>query len=349
MGITAIGGRAAKVYIILVNWNGWKNTVECLESVFHLGYKNYRVVVCDNGSQDESLQKIKEWAQGHLNATAANQKLEKFVMPAVKKPIAFWEYERMEAEAGGNPDENHPLVLVQIGKNIGFAAANNIGLRYALSRKDLSYAWLLNNDTVVTPQALGALVERMETSARGGLCGSTLLYYAAPEKIQALGGVQHSRWKCRSTNIGLGENFPSKIEPREVEKKMSYIMGASMLVSRRFLDDVGLMEEDYFLYFEEFDWAQRAKHRYELIYAPQSVVYHKGGETTRLHKQEKLSETSLFYLQKNRIVFYRRFRPSFLWFLSVHMLMDVLKAFMRGDFLRGKTIAKALRSGLIER
>lgn len=337
------------VYIVIVNWNGWKNTLECLESVFHLGYKNYKVVVCDNGSLDGSLQKIKEWAKGHLNATATNQNLEKFIMPAVKKPIALWEYERTEAEEGGARDEKASLVLVQTGKNIGFAAANNIGLRYALLREDFSYAWLLNNDTVVTPQALDALVERMEASPRGGMCGSTLLYYAAPEKIQALGGVQHSRWKCRSTNIGAGENFPSKIEPREVEKKMSYIVGASMLVSRRFLDDIGLMEEDYFLYFEEFDWAQRAKPRYELLYAPQSIVYHKGGETTRLHKQEKLSETSLFYLQKNRVVFYRRFRPSFLWLLSVHMMTDILKAFMRGDFLRGKTIAKALWLGSSER
>ena len=138
------------VYVILLNWNGWKDTIHCLESLFRSDYSDYRVIVCDNASTDGSMEKIKAWAEGKVMPDEElNDQLKPLVFPPVAKPIAYVEYNRAEAEAGGNGSEkNTPLVLIQNGSNDGFSAGNNVGIRYAL-KKNADYIWLLNNDTVV--------------------------------------------------------------------------------------------------------------------------------------------------------------------------------------------------------
>jgi GT2 family glycosyltransferase len=92
-----------------------------------------------------------------------------------------------------------------------------------------------------------------------GICGSTLLYYDDPSKVQAWGGSVYNRWVARGGNIGSCASTTPLPNAEEVEKKMGYVIGASMLVRRQFLEEIGLMEEGYFLTFEEIDWATRAK------------------------------------------------------------------------------------------
>src|SRR5690606_5006085 len=103
------------------------------------------------------------------------------------------EYDREKAERGGAPAEHDiPLVLVRTGANLGFAGGNNVGLGYALARPDVDAVWLLNNDTVVHPEAARALIEIMARDPGIGICGSTLLYYDRPELVQALGGARYN-------------------------------------------------------------------------------------------------------------------------------------------------------------
>ena len=91
---------------------------------------------------------------------------------------------------------------------------------------------------------------------------------------------------------------------------MNYIEGASMLVSRQFLDEIGLLCEDYFLYFEEADWAIRAEGRFKLAYAQKSIVYHKvGGSIGTSSNPAKMSYISDYYNIRNRLLFTRRFYP----------------------------------------
>jgi GT2 family glycosyltransferase len=280
-----------RVAIILVNWNCWQDTVECLDSLLLLKYPDFRIVVCDNGSCDASLQEIRSWAVSH--------------------EIRYAEYRRDEAEAGCPPTADPVLTLIRNDENLGFAGGNNVGLRYALARGDTDYCWLLNNDTVVDSDALNHLVERMQRQPQVGICGSTIILYHDRRRIQALGGGHYCRWIGLPWHFGRFSRWGKMVNQQQAESWMNYVEGASMLVSRHFLDVVGLMCEDYFLYFEEADWAIRAKGRFGLGYAPQSIVYHKvGGSIGTSSNPAKMSYTSDYFNIRNRLLFTRLYFPA---------------------------------------
>lgn len=301
-----------KVFILILNWNGWKDTIECLESVFRIDYPAYRVIVCDNASEDGSLEHIKSWAEGRLDvAIPMDTPLRHLSFPPVPKPIPYVQYDREQAEKGGDPAVDVPLTLIQTGGNLGFAGGNNVGLRYALARGDFDYVWLLNNDTVVRPGALARMADRMSEKPGAGMCGSTLFYYHEPDKVQLLGGLTHNKWLGISRHIGQYQSATLGTDGRHVERQMAYVAGASMLVSKSFLEDVGLMCEDYFLYGEELDWILRAKGCYALAYAPESLVYHKVGSTTgdSNHRGGEKSIASDYFLIRSRLMITHKFFP----------------------------------------
>jgi GT2 family glycosyltransferase len=239
-----------KVYILILNWNGWLDTIECLESVFRTDHPNYQVLVCDNGSPDGSLTQIKAWAEGKLAAPVSDvEQLRALTSAPVPKPLSYVEYDRLQAEAGGQKtDDGARLILIKTGANLGFAGGNNVGLRYALAKSDYEYIWLLNNDTVVKHDALSQLVQRMKKRPDAGICGSTLPYYRQPNTIWAYGGATYNKWIAKPRHIGLNEPFRSDIDVTNIEKRLYYIAGASMLVSRSFLHDIGLCRKTIFLF-----------------------------------------------------------------------------------------------------
>lgn len=263
-----------KVYIIVLNWNGWEDTIECLSSLLKLNYANFQIVVVDNGSTDESVEKIKDWIAG--------KKIE----------------------------------LIETKQNLGFAGGNNIGLRYAIDQGDFGYAWILNNDTTVDPESLKYLVERMARDPKIGICGSVILDYDERTKISGLIG-SYDRWLgqafCRRMNNVY--DLKNIEEYKKLERKMDYVPGASMLVSKEFLNDIGLMCEDYFLFFEEIDWATRAKKKYTLALAFESIVYHKSSVSIKKKEQEMSSQKKGFnlihdrYVTRNRLLFTAKFFP----------------------------------------
>jgi hypothetical protein len=301
----------SRVYIIIVNWNGWKDTIECLESVFRSDYNDYRVMVCDNNSSDGSVEHIKSWAENRLDLlTEAGGRLRDRSFPPVGKPISCVTYAQAEAESGGCLDNDSSLILIQNTSNLGFAGGNNVGMRYALARHDFDYVWLLNNDTVVNPDSLSRLVDRMRQNNGAGMCGSTLLHYNDPDSVQALGGGYYCKWIGLPWHQGRLSKAGSTVDKTKVERWMNYIIGASMLVSKEFLQNIGLMCEDYFLYFEEIDWAIRGKGSFSLAFAPESVVYHKVGASigTSSNPREK-SLICDYYNIRNRLFFTRRYFP----------------------------------------
>lgn len=327
------------VYVLLVNWNGWADTTTCLESVCRLDYPHYRIIVCDNGSTNDSLAKIKSWARGEMSAPPEAGIVEGLVSMPVSKPVRYAEYERAIGERGGTPDDRYyKLILIQTGANLGFAGGNNVGLRYALSRADFQYVWLLNNDTVVKPDALSKLVERAQSSSRAGLCGSTVLYRHAPTTIQALAGASFNRRTGSTALIRNGAEFTSIDDPAAIEKQLDCILGASMLVSAPLLHDVGLMSEAYFLYYEEVDWALRARTRYDLLYAADSVVYHvEGGSIGSGSRARKTTLLQTYYSTRSRLRLMRTFFPqNMLW---VHL--DLFRSFA------GRILSFQLRNALV--
>lgn len=334
------------ISIVVLNWNGWKDTIECLESVLRLSCSDFRVVVCDNASTDGSMEKIKQWAQGEIAAEAENLLLSHLVEIPHRKPVSYIELTREEAAEAGIARHDAQLVLVQNGANLGYAAGNNVGLRYALRDAHCQFFWILNNDTSVDPDALSAMIRLMQQRPEIGLCGSLTLSYHDPNEVQAEGGMTYNRWtgRVRTHNRRRLEGLDSTPSP------MDYVNGASMLASRAFLEQIGLMEESYFLYFEELDWSMRAKGKFELGYARESVIYHKEGAVSGSNRdRRKRSLLSEQFLSRNRILFSRRYFPWAVPSVLICVFMAAAFRLFWGDWKRAKTMLAWAFRGLVFR
>lgn len=319
-----------KVYIVILNWNGVNDTLECMESVFRNHYSNYKVIVCDNNSSDRSMEKIKAWAERkRVRNYDAYSHIARNTMPPLKDTISYIEYDRQTAENGGDAKlPEPPLILIQTGDNLGFAGGNNVGIRYALKREDFTYIWLLNNDTVVEAEALVELVNHYQTTLNIGICGSKLLTYEEYSKIQSFGG-RYNKYFGTTRSINTIENIGS----------LSYISGASMLISKKFLHEIGLMNEEYFLYYEEMDWAVRSEGKFVLGCAERSVVYHKEGATIGgKNDTTNRSEIADYYSIRNRILFSRKYFSQYLPLVYLGLLMAVFNRIKRKQYSRVKMI-----------
>lgn len=320
-----------KVYIIILNWNGWQDTIECLESVFRINHNNYKVIVCDNASSNGSLNKIKEWANGDSQANIAEDvRISICTYPSVCKPISYVEYTREQAEQGGTIREEPPLILIQTGANLGFAGGNNVGIKYALAKNDFEYIWLLNNDTVIDCDALAFMIKKIEQDSKFGICGSTLLFYNSPDIVQALGGATYNKWFGISHHVGGGSHFNKN---DNLVTDFDYIVGASMLVSKSFLLDIGFLSEDYFLYYEELDWAIRAKNKYQLTYATESIVYHKEGATIESNSEYK-SIIADYYSIRNRLRFAQKYYQYTLPSVYISLILAIVNRIRRKQWKR---------------
>jgi GT2 family glycosyltransferase len=299
-----------KIYIIIVNYDGWKDSINCLESVFELTGVDYDVVVCDNHSCDHSLERILSFVKSKFPDAALTKEWfsnNKYEAPRIESVSSYGFAKR----CNGGHTHNSKIIFIRTTANLGFGGGNNIGLRHALSAGDADYVWLLNNDTIVRPQALSAMVDRMKAVPEAGMCGSTILYHDDHQIIQSLGGARYLKWAGVGVQLGANESWPINVRAESIEKEMSYVSGASMLISKQFLETVGLMEESYFLYFEEIDWAKRAAGRFKLAYAPNSIVYHKEGGTIGSSQSGRTrSPKSFYWLTRSRLRFTSKYYPE---------------------------------------
>ena len=285
-----------KIYIIFLNYNGWADTIECLESVLRIDYPNYQVIVVDNNSPNNSMDYIKAWAEGRLDVWVnPNNPLRKLSFPPVQKTIPYVFYTREEAEKGGNPEIekqfNNPLIFIQTGYNGGFAFGNNVAIKYALAKKDVDYVLLLNNDTVVEKDFLNKLVEVSQADKKIGITGCKIYYYDNSSKIWFNGG-KFNEWTGRSVHI-----------QKEIDKEVSecnFITGCCMLIKREVLEKIGLLDESYFMYVEDLDYCYSViKSGYKLIVAHNSNIWHKVGASG----EGEISEFSAYWYYKNSLRF----------------------------------------------
>lgn len=286
-----------KVYIIILNYNGWKDTIECLESVLKLDISNFQILVIDNSPGLDSIKAIEKWAKG-INFFDIPTSFPNIVFPLVSKPIDHKIISETESKV---KFYDHQLLIIKADKNLGFSAGNNIGLKYAIRRDDFEYCWLLNNDTIVDSKSLSTQIRYMDANNRSniGILGSKLIYYFSPEKIQAVGGAFNTKLYV-TKHIGEGRSVATK---KEIFQNIDYVIGASMFVSKAFLAEVGILNEAYFLYFEELDWAYRSREKgWKMDWCPQSRVYHKEGGSigsSSNHKERSFfSEINVFHSRK---------------------------------------------------
>lgn len=319
-----------EVCIIIINWNGWKDTLECLESLRSLAVQNFSVVVVDNASTNDSRQQLLDWGSR---------------TDALKFVGVIDEHEIDQSRL---PLQAKAWVYLQSSRNGGFAAGNNLGIRLALNA-GCEYIWLLNNDTVVEPDALVALERRMAADTGIGMCGSMLRYYDNRQIVQAVGGVRFSYLLGRGEQLGQGLTVADPRLSALVNETPTYVAGASLMVSSEFLREVGLMEESYFLYFEEIDWAVRAERKWKVATATDSVVYHKEGASIGTASLKKRSSLSQYYLNRNLIRFYMLRKPLLLPVAIFRVLRELLKLLIQRDYQLAGTTYHAFVDALLMR
>jgi len=327
--------KTPKVVVVVLNWNGWLDTVECVESILRGDYANIQIVVCDNGSSDGSMQRLCEWADGTLEVeSAVSEDGRRWAYRPVPKPLPYARYTRNEANAR-LPSREPKLVFVSIDSNLGYAGGNNVGLAYALAQPDVDYVWILNNDTVVERDTLARMIATAEADAHIGMVGSTLLHYRMPHAIQALGGGPFSRTFGRDYQVGRGRRLR---EESDQAFDLEHVVGASMLIRTPTIRDVGLLEESYFLFREETDWCIQMRQRgWRLRYCPGARVWHKEGKSigykSPLHDYYSV-RNMLFLMQK----FYPQNLPLAVLFLAI---ISVPPKLLRLQFKRLKYVIKA--------
>jgi len=317
-----------KMAAIVLNWRSPHDTICCIRSLLSLDVP-LDILVVDNASGDSSLKKIEE-------ALAAGQS------EALERGMQYV----IHSYDGTYPTDSgssNLVLLVQAEKNGGYAYGNNIGLRIALAQPDIEYFWILNSDTIVPDSSsLSELARRMEEDKKLGLCGSTVVYLSHPDTIQTQAGGRFYPETGRSDQIGAGVKLDAQADQASVEKELSYVNGAATFVRRAFLDEIGLMDERYFLYFEELDWAFRAKGKFKLGYAPKSIVLHKVGGSIGTSDTEIRSPTSTYYLTRSKLKFLIRFSKRSCPVFALDLLREIKFAIKIRNWQNLKAIVYAV-------
>jgi GT2 family glycosyltransferase len=342
---------APKISIIVLNYNGWTDTIECIESVRRNRYPDYRLIVVDNGSTDGSMDYLKLWAAGRLDVWVDPvNPLRRISYPPVEKPMPYVCGSREEEDGiggdegcKGEADDSvagrEPIVLIQTGRNLGFAGGNNVGIRYAM-KAGTDYVLLLNNDTVVEP---GFLVELARTAARPGrvgIVGGRILHYDNPERIWYAGGKM---------DLLRGSGYHFRTGKAAEEFPVSFVTGCLMLISAEVIRRVGLPAEEYFLTGEDLDYCYRCREAgFELWANPKAVVYHRiSSAMCRVD-----SSAEVYYNSRNRIHFMLH-RVRRLWYVVVFCVFFLASRILKalGFLLTGRmrhlaALCKGTRDGM---
>lgn len=253
------------LYVILVNYNGWKDTINCINSIKE-NDKKTNIIVVDNNSTDESIIKLKKMKD---------------------------------------------IILIKSNENLGFAGGNNIGIKYALDKK-AKYVMLLNNDTEIEKNAITVLKEKLDADSSLGIVGSRIMYYDNRNLINYCGG--HINWiKC----LVVHDNFQKKYENNYKQFFYTkFITGCSMMIRTEVFDRIGLLPEEYFMYFEDADFCVNSlDNGYKLGVCTDSIIYHKESASSG-------GSNSTFVLKwttRNRIIFGQKYKKH-----SVLLLTSLL-------------------------
>lgn len=269
-------GEWPKVAIIVLNWNGWRDTIECLESINQTNYTWYDIIVVDNCSNDNSIEEIKFYIKGKMNVD-----------------FLYLEYsnkgfELLEAKIKDSKNKNldNKIMIIKSDKNYRFAGGNNIALNYAMQFLSPKYILLLNNDTVVDSEFLRELVKVAENDDRIALVGPKIYYYDNPERINFIGNSINywlGSWKVLGQNeIDRGQ-FDSVID-------VDSINGCCVLIRCEVLRYIGLLDKRFPMGYEDVDISLRArKFGYKVQAAGRSKIWHKiGASRSKSKKSNKI-------------------------------------------------------------
>ena len=287
---------------IVVTYNSADVIVECLQSLLAQSFADLRIIVIDNASTDDTIAVICEFMAHRPERLTLAQKL----------------------------DEETPLpkvLLFPASKNKGFAAGCNIGLGLAFMRPEIGLFWLVNPDCRATPDCARSYGTAALGNAGFALMGGRTVFDGDAGLVQSDGG-RLSRWTavCKNLNHGQNVKFAQPPKPGHID----FISGANMVASRRFLQHAGPMPEDYFLYYEEVDWAlQRGK--MPLRICRDAVVYHQCGTSAGSGNLDRRpSAFSNYFNYRNRLKLAWRHRRKALPGAYIYSILKIGQLCLRG-------------------
>ncbi|MCX8128610.1 MAG: glycosyltransferase family 2 protein [Clostridia bacterium] len=237
--------------IIILTYNGIKNTIDCIESLKKQTYKNYDIVLVDNKSEDYTVEIVK--------ARFRN------------------------------------VLVIENMENLGYAGGNNVGLSYCISM-GYKYVFVINNDITLEPDALEKLIHFSESH----------------NDVCVVGPVNHSFFNKEETQFLYSSLLMEKYEFRvytdaengRKEYETDYVNGAAMLIKTQVLKDIGLFDDNYFLFWEESDLCLRIRrHGYKCMVLTDSVIYHKESAS---FSDTNYSPLKNYYLQRNKLYFFKK-------------------------------------------
>ncbi|MGI6483970.1 MAG: glycosyltransferase family 2 protein [Methanobacterium sp.] len=288
------------ISIIILNWNNWNDTLQCLESVYQIDYSNYSVILVDNGSTNDSVRRIKDYCNGILKT-----KSKFFDYYQGNKPISFLEIKN-ESKKHKNilnhefiplNDEltlNKDLFIIKNSENYGYTEGNNVGIKFAFESLKPDHILVLNNDVVVTPNLLGNMVQMLEKYDRIALIQPKSLYYDEPTRINSTGNkldlfggtCPRGRPEIDSSQY---DNFP--------DKGFFYASGACLLVTKPFISqliDYNVFDSLLFAYHDDIDISFTARiYGFKILYCPDAICYHKESASLKDHDRK------FFWAQRN--------------------------------------------------
>ncbi|MFC4475905.1 hypothetical protein [Flavobacterium chungangensis] len=330
-----------KVYIVLLNYNNSQDSIECLESILKLQYFNYQVIVIDNSETLQYIEELQSWAEG--NVMLQETSFKDILYPLEKKPLKFLSISEKDFLL---ESRNEKIIFVKAEENKGFAAGNNVALKYILNQNDFdSCIWILNNDTIIEKNSLSDIIEEIQKqndSKTNIIYGTPLIEYENPEIVQSIGGWYNTKTGL-TKHVGEGILIKEAILKFEkIVEKTDYPVGASMIIKYRDLESIGLLSEDYFLFFEEIDWISRAKKiNGGVKMLPVFGIYHKQGNSTKSKIKKKKSEFIDLISMKSRITFAKKYNRKNLGFIYLSILtLTIGNRIRQGNF---KVIPKILK------
>lgn len=274
--------------VILVHFGEAGTTARCLDALAELG-SELSVVISNNGSLEEA-QTLFDHA------------------------VTLWPFEAVHLVTDGKDPvqdaETLAVTVVHNGGNQGFAAGCNVGVRMALGRSATRYVWLLNNDARPGPEALEALVREAGAHPRALLGATVVEARTHGGRLQLAGGAAYSpattRFFPQHSGVLLAD-VPSLPEPR-----LDYVYGASLFAPVDMFRDIGLLDEMFFLFYEELDLCRRAcRAGYSLWWCRECVVTHEvsaavGRKGTASIEQARLAA---FHEARSTVLFTRKHYP----------------------------------------
>jgi GT2 family glycosyltransferase len=232
---------AARVFVLILNYNGRELTIECVDSVLRSRYPHTTVVVIDNGSGDGSVAALKE----------------RF---------------------------GDRIVVLENRANLGYSRGFNVGLKYAFEENGADYCLVMNNDTVLDPASIEAMVAAAGRDPMIGFVTGKVFFYDQPNILQTVGKMEDPvRWN--GEHIGFGEVDRGQYD--EVAERV-FADDIFTLVRKRLYEEVGGYSSLFFLQGEEYDWQARAKaHGYKIVFTPHARLWHKVSMTLGRNSAKK--------------------------------------------------------------